>query len=120
MLARAWNAIIAAWGVVTGVLPHVLHHVGPLAGTALVAGTGGTLVFAAIGLVASIPFLLRLRRRFKTWMAPGIGLIAFAAAFSFSTFVIGPLISNERTAPNDAPAQPEPKTTDQHGHTDGP
>jgi predicted PurR-regulated permease PerM len=97
----------------------VLHHVGPLAGTALVAGTGGTVVFAAIGFVASIPFLLRLRRRFKTWIAPSIGLVAFAAAFSFSTFVIGPLISNERTGPSDAPTEPEPKVTDEHGHTPG-
>ena len=40
ILARAWNAILAAWGAFIGVLPHVLHHVGPLAGTALLAGAG--------------------------------------------------------------------------------
>jgi hypothetical protein len=29
-------------GAIVGLAPHVLHHVGLLAGTALIAGTGGT------------------------------------------------------------------------------
>ena len=45
------------WGGLIGLLPHVLHHVGPLAGAAILAGAGGTLLFAAIGFVAAIPFL---------------------------------------------------------------
>ena len=91
--ARTWAALLAAWGAVAAILPHVLHHVGPLAGAAIVAGTGGRLLFAAIAVVVSIPFLLRLHRRFKTWLAPAIGLAAMVAAFAFSTLLIAPLIA---------------------------
>lgn len=91
--ARAWSALLAAWGAAVGVLPHVLHHVGPLAGAALLAGAAGRLLFAAIGFAAAIPFLLRLYRRFRTWVAPATALALFAAMFSLSSFVIGPLIS---------------------------
>lgn len=115
-LARVWSGLLAGWGALTGVLPHVLHHVGPLAGTALVAGAGGTVVFGAAGLILSIPFLLRLRRRFSNWLAPAIGLAAFVVAFSVSTFVIGPLISGQRNGVVDGPATPEPTATDRHGH----
>lgn len=90
---RIWSVIVAGWAAVTGIAPHVLHHAGPLAGTALVAGAGGKVLFGAIGLVATIPMLLRLHRRFGTWVAPAIALGVFAAVFSFSTFVIGPRIS---------------------------
>jgi hypothetical protein len=45
--ARIWSGVLAVWGVVTGLAPHVLHHVGPLAGAALLAGAGGKLLFAA-------------------------------------------------------------------------
>ena len=105
---RLWSALVAAWGVFIGLLPHVLHHVGPLAGAALLAGTGGTVLFAAIGFVAAIPFLLHLQRRFATWRAPAIALAIFAAMFSLSSFVIGPAISG-----GDAPAQPG---IEQDGH----
>ena len=91
--SRVWSAVLAVWGAVTGLAPHVLHHVGPLAGAALVAGATGKLLFAAIGFVATIPFLLRLHRRFATWKAPAIALAAFAAMFSLSSFVIGPAIT---------------------------
>lgn len=90
---RAWSALLAAWGAVTGVAPHVLHHVGPLAGAAILAGTGGRLLFAGIALLVSVPFLLRIYRRFHTWLAPTIALAVMAAMFSLSTFVIGPLIT---------------------------
>ncbi len=92
-VGRLWSALLAAWGVFIGLLPHVLHHVGPLAGAALLAGAGGTVLFAAIGFVAAIPFLRRLHRRFATWKAPAIALAIFAAMFSLSSFVIGPAIS---------------------------
>ena len=90
---RLWSALVAAWGVFIGLLPHVLHHVGPLAGAALLAGTGGTALFAAIGFVAAIPFLVRLYRRFASWRAPAIALAIFVAMFSLSSFLIGPAIS---------------------------
>lgn len=98
-------------GGVLGLAPHVLHHVSLLAGTALVAGSGGTALFAVIGLVASAPLLLRLRRRFGTWKAPAVGLAVFAAMFALSAFVIGPAINSQfDTAPPSAPA------VDHHGH----
>jgi len=109
--SRTWGVILAAWGAVVGVLPHVLHHVGPLAGAALLAGASGTLLFAAIGFVAAIPFLLQLRRRFATWKAPAIALAVFAAMFSLSSFVIGPLITNGGSS--DKPGIDQPG-----GHTD--
>jgi len=45
----------------------VLHHIGLLAGTALIAGAGGTALFGILGLAMSVPLLLRLRRRFAFW-----------------------------------------------------
>lgn len=91
--ARAWSTVLAAWGAFIGVLPHVLHHVGPLAGAALLAGAAGTVLFAAIALAASVPLLLRIYRRFGTWLAPATALAVMAAAFSLSSFVIGPAIT---------------------------
>jgi hypothetical protein len=73
--------------------PRVLHHIGLLAGTGLVAGSGGTALSAVVGLVASVP--LRLRRRFGTWKAPALGLLAFAVMFALSAFVIGPAINGD-------------------------
>ncbi len=110
---RAWGALVAVWGALIGLAPHVLHHVGPLAGAALLAGAGGTLLFAAIGLVAAIPFLLRLHRRFRTWRAPALALAVFTAMFSLSSLVIGPAISGG----NDRPAGPgieQPAGHEQH------
>ena len=114
-----WSAITGAIGTVVGLAPHVLHHVGLLAGTALVAGTGGTVLFGALGLLASIPLLLRLRRRFHSWWAPLIGLAVFAAMFFLSAFVIGPAISGAGDAPPTTPSpgseQPSP-SPDHNGH----
>jgi hypothetical protein len=97
---RARDVLTGAVGAVLGLAPHVLHHIGLLAGTALVAGSGGTALFAVVGLVASIPLLLRLRKRFGTWKAPALGLAAFAAMFAFSAFVIGPAINGEFSSPS--------------------
>lgn len=93
LAGRAWSAVLAAWGGFIGLLPHVLHHVGPLAGAALLAGATGRALFAAIGFVAAIPFLRRVHRRFGSWRAPAIALAIFVAMFSLSSFVIGPAIS---------------------------
>ena len=110
---RAAAGLSAAWGAVTGLAPHVLHHVGPLAGAAVLAGTGGRILFAGIALVVSIPFLLRLRRRFGTWLAPSIALVVMAALFSLSSFVIGPAISGTDPA---SPTPPSLSPADPHGH----
>ena len=89
----AWTVVTGALGAVGGLAPHVLHHVGPLVGTALVAGAGGAALFGVLGLALSVPMLLRLRRRFRSWWAPGIALAVFTAMFLVSSLVIGPLIS---------------------------
>ncbi len=94
-----WTTITGLFGAISGLAPHVLHHIGPLVGTAVVAGAGGTALFAAIGFVASIPMLWRLKKRFGSWLAPAVALVIFAAMFSLSTFVIGPAISGGNEAP---------------------
>jgi hypothetical protein len=99
-----WNGIVAGIAVVVGLLPHVLHHIGFLAGTAVVAGAGGTALFAVLGLAASVPFLLKLYRRFGTWLAPAVALVVFAVMFALSAFVIGPAINGTDTAPATTPA----------------
>lgn len=105
------SLLAAGWGAVTGIAPHVLHHVGPLAGAALLAGAGGQAVFFALGLVATVPTLRRLRRRFHNWLAPGVALGVFGLAFALSTFVVGPLISADDSVPVTAAADHE-----EHGH----
>ena len=108
-----WNGLVAVLGAAAGIAPHVLHHVALLAGTALVAGTGGTALFGALGLVLSVPFLLRLRRRFNSWWAPAIGLAVFTVMFSLSAFLIGPAITDSDSAP---PSQPSPSTSHDSHH----
>ncbi len=113
-VARAWSGVLAAWGAFIGALPHVLHHVGPLAGAALLAGAGGRALFAAIALAVSIPFLLKIHRRFRTWIAPAVALAVMAVAFSISSFVIGPLISGGESETNPQPGIQQPSGHDQH------
>lgn len=99
---RLWAGAVAGWGVVSGIAPHVLHHVGPLAGAALLAGVGGKALFFALGLVLSLPLLRRLYGRFTTWLAPALAVVAFAGMFAFSSLVIAPWI----TGGSDKPASP--------------
>ena len=97
-VGRLWSGLVAVWAAITGVAPHVLHHVGPLAGAAIVSGVLGTALFGAVGFVATIPFLLRLRRRFGSWLAPAIALAVFVAVFTVSTTVIGPRLTGSDTS----------------------
>jgi hypothetical protein len=113
-LRAAWHAGLGAIGTVVGLAPHVLHHVGLLAGTALIAGAAGTAAFGILGLVAAVPFLLRLKRRFDSWWAPVIGLAVFAAMFSLSAFVIGPAINSGDRAPSEPPSPSQPSHTEHH------
>ena len=89
---------------VLGVLPHVLHHAGPLAGAALFAGLGGSLLFGALGMIAAIPFLMRMRRRCGNWRRPLAALALFAAVFAVSTFVVGPALTSDD---EDGPSEPD-------------
>jgi hypothetical protein len=108
------QAASAVWGVVSGVAPHVLHHVGPLAGAALLAGTGGQILFFFLGLALATPMLIRLRRSFRTWAAPAIALAIFALTYTVSSLYIGPLITGEASGATDTASVTV--TTDEHGH----
>ncbi len=106
-----WTVLSGGVGGIVGLAPHVLHHIGPLVGTALVAGAGGTALFGVLGLVASVPMLIKLRRRFSNWWAPGIALGVFTAMFLISSFVVGPLISGP-----DEPARPGVSQVEHDAH----
>jgi hypothetical protein len=110
---RARVALSTVVAAVLGVAPHVLHHVGPLAGAALLGGVGGSLLFGAAGLVLAVPFLLRVRRRSGGWRVPVALLVTFAAVFSVSTFVVGPAISS---GDDDSPpaTRPQPDGHEEH------
>ncbi len=99
LTTRIGAAATAAVGAVSGAAPHVLHHVGPIAGVALIGGAASTVVFGAIGLIASLPFLLRLRRRSGSWRTPVAALLIFAALFTISNTVIGPAIRGDSDDP---------------------
>jgi hypothetical protein len=94
----------------------VLHHAGPLAGAALFAGLGGSLLFGALGLIVSIPFLRRMYRRFGTWRAPAIALVLFAAVFSLSTLVIGPKVNDEGNGSTATPGFSSPPASSHEAH----
>ena len=80
------------------------------AGALVITGAAGNLLFGALGLLLSVPLLRRLYRRFGTWKAPTLALVAFAAMFSLSAFVIGPALTG---AESDAtPAPPASETPD--------
>jgi len=97
------------WGSIAAAAPHVLHHVGPLAGAAVLAGTGGRLIFFAIGLVASMPMLWRLHRRFRSWVAPAIAVGIFSIAYLVSSYVVGLAIGGDSAGTDSV-------TPTTHGH----
>lgn len=118
ILPRLRLAVSSAAAALLGILPHVLHHAGPLAGAALFAGVGGSLLFGALGLIAAIPFLVRMHRRCGTWRRPLAALALFAAVFAVSTFVVGPALTSDDegdAADRAAPAAPQ-SPTPQTGH----
>jgi hypothetical protein len=110
LIGRARLVASGALAAFLGLLPHVLHHAGPLAGAALFAGAGGTILFGLVGLVAAIPFLLRLHRRTGGWRVPGGVLALMVVMFSISALVIGPKIAGGESGSEPDPAAPA-KTT---------
>jgi predicted PurR-regulated permease PerM len=95
----------------------VLHHVGPLAGAALLAGATGKLLFGALGFLLAVPMLRRLRRRRTSWAVPAAALALMALAFAFSTLVIGPAITssgNELASAKHGPAAPSGVSRSEH------
>ena len=113
--ARLWGGVVAFFGAVTGVAPHVLHHVGPLAGAALLAGFAGQVLFFVLGLALSVPILLKLYRRFGTPLAPAIAVIAFVAVFTFSSVVVAPLLTDS----DESPSTPIEQLHDDGHHPEG-
>lgn len=120
----AWAGIRATTGALLGLAPHVMHHVGLLAGAALLTGVLGNTVLYVVGLVLSIPLLRRLHRRFSTWKAPLIGGAVFTALFALSALVIGPALNPAETpvtpsTASAAPASVPADGSDEHtGHHD--
>lgn len=112
---RLRAALLALWAAVTGAAPHVLHHIGPLAGTAIVAGAGGLVLFGVAGLVITIPMLRRLRSRTGSWRAPSLALAAFAAVYTLSTLFVGPAIGAATTRDTVGPETVQVEV-DHHGH----
>lgn len=110
-LATGVSAVVAA---VSGIAPHVLHHVGPLAGTALLAGAGGTVLFGLLGFLLSIPMLLRLRRRFNTWAAPAVASAIFTAVYLVSSLVVGPAITGSAASDIVPAVSPAPDDHAEH------
>lgn len=110
-LATGASGAVAA---ISGIAPHVLHHVGPLAGTALLAGAGGTVLFGLAGFALSVPMLLRLRRRFGTWLAPAVASVIFTGVYLVSALVVGPAITAEPASQIAPAASPSP--SDHAGH----
>lgn len=103
--------LTAVWGAITGVAPHVLHHVGPLAGAALLAGAGGKALFFLIGVGASTPMLIRLYRRFGSWLAPATAVLIFALTYTVSSVLVAPLFNDDATV-----SPPSGVTSTTHGH----
>lgn len=112
-------AAASVGAAVLGAAPHVLHHAGLLAGAAIFAGLGGKLIFAAIGLVAAIPLLLKMRRRSGSWRRPAAALALFGTLFVLSSFVVAPALTGARsdhdqTPPASAPPGMDPNLHNQH------
>lgn len=91
---RSGGVVSAMTGGVAGIAPHLLHHLAPILGAALLTGATGTLLFGALGLVFTVPMLVQLKRKFRSWAAPAVALLVFAMMFSVSTFAIGPFVKN--------------------------
>lgn len=103
---------IAAAGVgaaLLGATPHVLHHAGPLAGAALFAGVGGTLLFGALGLHCRNPAAAEDAATHRVVAAPGGRARAVPALFALSSFVVAPAL----TGAKDDNGQPSPATSPQ-------
>jgi hypothetical protein len=62
-LERMRAAVAAVGATLLGAAPHVLHHVGPVAGAAVLAGASGKLLFGALGFLLAVPMLRGLHRR---------------------------------------------------------
>lgn len=111
--ARRWS-LGAVLGSALGLAPHLIHHVGLLAGAAVLTGIGGNIVFAVLGVAAMTPMLIRLRRRYRSWWAPAAAVAVFATMFAVSALLVGPAFRN---ATDPRPHEPGPTAPPHGGHT---
>lgn len=101
---RSWrSAATAVIGSLLGAVPHVLHHIGLLAGAAVLGGVTGNAVLYVLGLVFTVPLLRRLHRRFGTWAAPAVATAVFTGLFALSALVIGPALAGNSAAGTGTP-----------------
>ena len=114
--ARLGAAVSGTFGTVAGIMPHVLHHVGPIAGAAILTGAGGTLLFGVLGFVFMIPMLLRFKRRSGSWLAPVMALMAFVLMFAASALWIGPAIRDVLGGSNSGSQTMDPAEHALHHH----
>ncbi len=112
----------ATFGALLGLAPHVLHHIGFLAGAALLTGALGNTILYGVGVLLSIPLLNRLRKRFGSWRAPALGVLVFTGMFALSAFVIGPALSpgTADLAPAASKNVPSQDAADHDGHHPAP
>jgi hypothetical protein len=115
------RATLTAFGVaVLGAAPHLLHHAGPLAGAALLAGVTGKLLFGAVGFLLVIPMLRRLHRRHGSWAVPGGVLALMAVVFTVSSLIIAPALTESggdgstAPTPNNVPSAPPGLSPSEH------
>lgn len=103
-LKTLWNGLAGFFGLLAGLAPHVLHHLGLIAGVAFISGTTGTILFGLLGLAATVPLLIKLYHRFNTVLAPLIALSVFVVMFLLSSLIIGPWVRGDRSSPT--PTEP--------------
>lgn len=108
--ARGRMTFAGIGAAILGAAPHVLHHVGPLAGAALLAGASGRVLFGVLGFAAAMPMLRRMHRRTGSWRIPAGALGVMAAVFGLSSFVLGPAIAGGSDSDSDR-AKDVPTTT---------
>ena len=106
LLARAYGVLSGIVGAIAGITPHLLHHLGPILGAAVLTGAAGSALFGVLGFVLTLPLLFRLKRRFGTWVAPGVALAFFVLSFTVSTLWIGPAIRGDAAGGVSTPADP--------------
>lgn len=109
---RLRMAAASVGAALLGAAPHVLHHAGPLAGAALFAGLGGTVLFGALGLAAATPLLLKMRRRTGSWRKPAAALALFASLFALSSFVVAPALTGAEDGNDPRPPATAPLPSD--------
>lgn len=73
------------------------------------------MLFFGLGLLAATPMLIRLYRRFRSWVAPAVAVSLFVLTYTVSSLYIGPLFTGSEV-PSGPPAALVTTTTHDHEH----